>query len=128
MRPDRPLFYWRVYMSTIQILLTVFAGIIGSNVIAEIIRQKGETKRQKDKQKHEDTKSESEDMKAVKTALKWVMYDRIRYLGQSYLAEGKIDFDDRRILREMHDSYHNGLGGNGDLDDLMSQVGRLPLK
>lgn len=115
-------------MSTIQILLTVFAGIIGSNVIAELIRQKGETKRQKEKQNHEDKKDESADMKAVKTALKWVLYDRIRYLGQKYLAEGKIDFDDRRVLREMHDSYHNGLDGNGDLDDLMAQVGRLPLK
>ena len=115
-------------MSTIEILLTISAGIIGSNVVAELIRQKGATKRQKDKQKHEDTKSESEDMKAVKTALKWVMYDRIRYLVQAYIEAGKIDFDDRRILREMHTSYHEGLGGNGDLDDLMAQVGRLPLK
>ena len=115
-------------MSTIQILLTIFAGIIGSNVIAELIRQRGETKRQKDKQKHDDTKVESDDMKAVKTALKWVMYDRIRYLGLAYVKDGEIDIDDRRILREMHNSYHEGLGGNGDLDDLMAQVGRLPLK
>ena len=55
-------------MSTIQILLTIFAGIIGSNVIAELIRQRGETKRQKDKQMHDDTKVESDDMKAVNTA------------------------------------------------------------
>ena len=56
------------------------------------------------------------------------MYDRIRFLGQAYIAEGEIDFDDRRILRQMHTSYHNGLGGNGDLDALMEEVDSLPLK
>ena len=28
----------------------------------------------------------------------------------------------------MHDCYHNGLGGNGDADDIMRDVGKLPLK
>ena len=61
-------------------------------------------------------------------ALKYIMYDRIRFLGQEYITEGKIDFDDRRILNEMHDSYHNRLGGNGDLDNLMRDVNALKLK
>ncbi len=50
------------------------------------------------------------------------------YLGQAYIAESEIDFDDRRILNDMHRSYHNGLGGNGDLDKLMEAVNDLPLK
>jgi 5'-3' exonuclease len=62
------------------------------------------------------------------TALKYVLLDRIRYIGQSYIKHGTVTFDERRILREMHDCYHNGLGGNGDADDIMSEVGRLPLK
>lgn len=115
-------------MTAWEILLTIFAGIVGSNVIAEVIKQKGETKRQKNQQAHDDKKVEDSDMKAVKAALKWVLYDRIRYLGQAYIADGSVDFDDRRILREMHSSYHDGLGGNGDLDDLMTQVSGLPLK
>ena len=57
-------------------------------------------------------------------ALKYILYDRIRFLGQAYIAAGEIDFDDRRILRQMHASYHNGLDGNGDLDGLMKE----PLK
>ena len=65
---------------------------------------------------------------AFRTALKWVLYDRIRYLGQAYIHDGKVDFDDRRILHEMHQCYHNGLGGNGDLDSLMNEVNKLPLK
>ena len=54
--------------------------------------------------------------------------DRIQYLGQCYLADGEISFDDRRRLHRMHDAYHTGLNGNGDLDVIMAQVDRLPLK
>lgn len=61
-------------------------------------------------------------------AIRYVLYDRIRYIALSYLADGDVDFDDRRILRDMHSSYHNGLGGNGDLDKLMEAVDKLPLK
>lgn len=65
---------------------------------------------------------------AQSKALTFILYDRIRYLGQAYIAEGSVDFDDRRILNEMHKSYHAGLGGNGDLDVLMRDVNNLPLK
>lgn len=61
-------------------------------------------------------------------ALKFILYDRIRYLGQAYIAEKEIDFDDRRILNNMHHTYHFGLCGNGDLDTLMEEVNHLPLK
>lgn len=61
-------------------------------------------------------------------ALKYILYDRIRFLGQAYIAEGEIDFDDRRILNSMHKVYHNGLNGNGDLDNLMRDVNALKLK
>ena len=66
--------------------------------------------------------------KAQTEALKFILYDRIRFLGQAYITEGEIDFDDRRILNSMHDVYHNGLGGNGDLDNLMRDVNTLKLK
>lgn len=65
---------------------------------------------------------------AQSEAIKYILYDRIRYLGQAYIAEREIDFDDRRILNDMHHSYHFGLKGNGDLDTLMEEVNHLPLK
>ena len=65
---------------------------------------------------------------AQSEALKYIMYDRIRFLGQEYIAEGEIDFDDRRILNAMHSVYHSGLNGNGDLDNLMRDVNALRLK
>lgn len=65
---------------------------------------------------------------AVCEALKCVLLDRIIYLGQSYIVEGAVDFDDRKRLRDMHTSYHSGLKGNGDADAIMKAVDALPLK
>lgn len=65
---------------------------------------------------------------ALVEANKFILYDRIRFLGQAYIDAGEIDFDDRRILNNMHKSYHYGLNGNGDLDVLMGEVNHLPLK
>lgn len=65
---------------------------------------------------------------ALVEANKFILYDRIRFLGQTYIDAGEIDFDDRRILNNMHKSYHYGLNGNGDLDVLMAEVNHLPLK
>lgn len=60
-------------------------------------------------------------------ALRVILLDRIRHLGQSYIQKGEISFDDRRIFHMMHDVYHNGLGGNGDADLIVEAVDELPL-
>lgn len=65
---------------------------------------------------------------ALQEAQKCILLDRIIWLGQSYIREGEIDFDDRRRLRMMHNSYHNGLKGTGDADAIMKAIDALPLK
>lgn len=85
------------------------------------------------REKHEQERTDAEKSRDAKiTALcesqKIVMLDRIRYLGQKYIEAGEIDFDDRRILNNMHASYHTGLGGNGDADVIMREVNSLPLR
>lgn len=87
----------------------------------------------KRREKHESKRAEAEKTRDAKIlalceSQKIVMLDRIRYLGQKYIEAGEIDFDDRRILNAMHDSYHNGLGGNGDADVVMQEVNKLPLR
>ena len=67
-------------------------------------------------------------MNALRDAMKCVLLDRIIYLGQKYIEEGAVDFDDRKRLRDMHTSYHKGLNGNGDADAIMKAVDALPLK
>lgn len=65
---------------------------------------------------------------AERVAIRYLLYYQIRQMALNYIADGEVDFDDRRILRDMHTSYHTGLGGNGDLDKLMEAVDQLPLK
>lgn len=107
------------------VIVALVAGI--SAIIGGIITQLGEGIRQKLKRKYDKVDAKDEDVQALKTGLKWVLYDRIRFMGQRYINDKQVDFDDRRILNEMHKSYHDGLGGNGDLDTLMSEVNKLPL-
>lgn len=108
------------------VIVALVAGLAA--VIGGLITQLGEGIRQRRKRKYEKTDSREAAIEALKTGLKWVLYDRIRHLGQHYISTGTVDFDDRRILNEMHQSYHDGLGGNGDLDTLMGEVNRLPLR
>lgn len=98
-------------------------------------------KKEDDEMEREDEKARREAMQidsrlkaiekktdAQSEALKYIMYDRILYLGREYIKKREITFDERRILNAMHNSYHNGLGGNGDLNTLMQEVNELPLK
>lgn len=62
------------------------------------------------------------------TSQKNLLFDRIQYMCRKYISDGEIDFDDLRGLNALHSSYHDGLGGNGDLDALMKQARELPLK
>jgi len=108
------------------VVVALVAGLAA--IFGALIAQLGEGIRQKRKRKYDKDDGKDKDIEALKAGLKWVLYDRIRFLGQKYTNDGSVDFDDRRILNEMHKSYHDGLGGNGDLDNLMSEVNKLPLK
>lgn len=108
------------------IIVALVAGLAA--IVGALIAQIGEGIRQRRKRKYEKADTKQADMDAMKDGLKWVLYDRIKYLGQRYIADGEVDFDDRRILNMMHNSYHDGLGGNGDLDNVMGEVNKLPLK
>lgn len=110
------------------IIIAIIGGLLGGSAVAALINAIAEGIRQRRKRKYDMADGKDEDNKALKEGLKWVIYDRIRYLGQTYIAHGSIDFDDRRVLNEMHKCYHNGLGGNGDLDNLMRDVNNLPLR
>ena len=109
------------------VILAIIGGLLGGSAVAALINAVAEGIRQRRKRKYDKADGKDKNIEALKAGLKWVLYDRIRHLGQRYIAAGFVDFDDRRILNEMHGSYHDGLGGNGDLDNLMGQVNRLPL-
>lgn len=122
-----------------EVIIGIAIALISGGVGAGIVKLIGDRLafRRERKAKKEDEASLNYDgrLKSIETktdaqsaALRYLLYDRIRYLGQAYIKDGCIDFDDRRILNDMHDAYHNGLNGNGDLNTLMQEVNKLPLK
>lgn len=73
-------------------------------------------------------KKDREDNKldALVSAQKVLMIDRVRFLGQKYVAAGGITLDDKENIQEMHRAY-KALGGNGHLTTVMDEVERLPI-
>lgn len=61
----------------------------------------------------------------VEAGVRILLYDRIKHLGTKYIEQGYITNDEYEDLVRIHDVYHNALGGNGFLDDIMNQVRRL---
>ena len=64
---------------------------------------------------------------AERKALRYIMLYIIQERGKELLARGKCTLEERRSLQHWHDVYHNGLGGNGDADDLMNRIMNLAI-
>jgi len=86
-------------------------------------------------QRAADCKARGEDLARVENQVKALykanriqMYDRIKHLGKSYISQGKISPEDLEDIIDMHKCYHDDLGGNGFLDEIMEQVKHLPIK
>ena len=75
--------------------------------------------------KRNDDKEDREDI--ANKALRYLMLYIIQERAKSHIKDGTITLDERRSLHHWHKLYHDGLGGNGDADDLMAAVDNLPL-
>lgn len=71
------------------------------------------------------TKDDRQD--AIVEALKVLMIDRVRYLGNRYIQEGSVKLSDKETLQDMHRAY-KALGGNGHLNTVMAEVDELPIR
>ena len=125
-------------MNDSAVLNIILAFLAGGGVVVAIIggiREALAFRRQRKAQKEdvealnfqERLEKIEQQNKFQSNALKFLLYDRIRYLGQCYIVDREISIDNRRILNDMHHAYHDELGGNGDLDVLMKTVNELPL-
>ena len=65
-------------------------------------------------------------MEALITADRVILYDRIKHMAKSYIAQGYITVEEYEDLKKMHSVYHNTLSGNGFLDNIMQDIDRLP--
>ena len=81
------------------------------------------------KQRKDNRRDEKEDEKdCIKKALRYIMLYIIQDRAEEYIQRGEITIVERRSLHKWHDLYHNGLGGNGDADLLMSGVDNLSVR
>lgn len=72
-----------------------------------------------------DKKKEAES--AERVALRYIMLYIIQERAKEMIAQGEASVEEKRSLRQWHETYHKGLGGNGDADQLMAVVDKLPL-
>lgn len=64
---------------------------------------------------------------SINMGVRILLYDRIKYLGKSYINNAAVSAEDLEDLIKMHSIYHD-MGGNGFLDRLMAQVKQLPIR
>lgn len=109
-------------------MIEIIIAVLGGSALSALITQIGNYI--SERRKHKDSKEDTEDAKdaAVRQGIKLLLADKLQYLGLKYIEEGEITFSNRKMLNEMHSTYHNGLDGNGDFDGLMKEVNDLPLK
>lgn len=138
--------------AVIETIITALTVMLGGAAGAALVNflgdrwkfkaQRAAVKEDREEEKQDKTEELSKELKEMKTkldkvceqnkaqseALKLIMLDRILWLGKGHIARGEISFDDKKILHEMHNSYHYGLGGNGDADWLMDKINELQIK
>lgn len=109
-------------------MIEIIIAVLGGSALSALITQVGNYI--SDRRKRKDTVADRTEDKdaALKQGIKLLLADKIQYLGLRYIEEGEVTFSNKKMLNEMHSVYHNGLGGNGDYDDLMEEFNELPLK
>ena len=94
---------------------TLVIAFLGSSVIATLIQCIFTAFRERKKKKD-----------STRDGIRILLYDRIKSKGRKYIAAQEITTEDLEDLIAMHNIYH-GMGGNGFLDKIMSEVKALKL-
>ena len=97
--------------------LNIILAIIGSGILTTIINRIFSVI---------DKKNEKDN--ATVTGLRTLLMIDIRRLGEEYLSQGEISKDDLEDIINLWGVYHDKMGGNGYLDNIMAKVKALPIK
>ena len=133
-------------MTALEFIATIVGIILGSSALTVLLNNlhdrwklKQERKNTKeDKQEEKEnivddlqsaTNSQEERLEELESlskymaeAIKYLLLDKILFLGSKYIRRNSITMEERKILKAMYDVYHNGLKGNGDADFIMKGV------
>ena len=94
--------------------MEIFAAVLGSGALSALIS--GAFGLIRDRRAKKD---------GVRAGVRQLLYDKIKFLGRKYIAEGEVSCEDLEDLMEMHKIYHDELSGNGYLDHIMAEVKKL---
>lgn len=125
-----------------SVLQTILGGAVGSSIVVGLFglitwwlnRKAAKEDREADQEEKNEKEADLEMDKINKTldnltiAMRMLMYDRIKHLGNTYLDRGSISSEELADLLAMHKVYHEALNGNGFLDTVMDKVKALPVK
>lgn len=100
-----------------SLIVAIIVAILGSGSVSALVNAWIEKRKEKNKNK----------IDPVTIGVRLLLQDRIEGLCIKYVKEGEIRWENLKYLRQAHDCYHNKLGGNGDLTDLMDSVEHLPV-
>ena len=133
-------------MTALEFIATVVGIILGSSALTVLLNNlhdrwkiKQERKNSKeDKQEAKEdivddlqnaTDSQEKKIEALEDlsghmaeAIKYLLLDKILFLGSKYIRRNSITMEERKILTAMYNVYHKGLEGNGDADFIMKGV------
>ena len=76
-------------------------------------------------QRGEEIKALQQTVNSLIVADRTILYDRIKHLAKSYIKRDWVSVEEYEDLKRMHKVYHDELGGNGFLDDIMNTVNKL---
>lgn len=105
--------------------MEVILGILGSSAIAAIISGVFALLQNKQKTSFKSTEELQATQETLREGLQQILYVQIKALCKEHIANGYIASNELEDLERMHKVYHDGLNGNGYLDDLMKTVRHL---
>lgn len=73
-------------------------------------------------------KSKNNSTAQIKEGLCVLLFYEIKKASLGHIADGYIYADDLEDLKRMHGVYHDKLGGNGYLDNIMHKIDKLSIK
>lgn len=110
--------------------LLIASGVIGI-VLGFIFKILEKIFDRRTAKKDKEEKSINDRLSALETGMQNLMkgqmatlHDRIKFLAIRYIEQKFVYLDDLEDLKDMHEAYQAN-GGNGFLDDLMTEVDRL---
>ena len=133
-------------MTALEFIATVIGIIIGSSALTVLLNKLHDRWKIKQERKNlkEDKAEEKEDLVGglqksndsqeerltiheeklnfIGEGIKYLLLDKIIFLGSKYIRRNAISMEERKIIKAMYDIYHNGLHGNGDADFIMKGV------